>query len=123
MNIFTSYFAKAKNLDESRFCVVSIARFVPRGFKGVRCSSLAPSRELLHDYKSGLSESSYKVRYLKELGDSVHIHEVFESLVPFCKGRDLVLCCYESGDKFCHRHLLSDRVFQLFGYRINELSC
>lgn len=122
MDIFTSYFAKAKTLDESRFCVVSISRFAPRGFKGVRCYSFAPSRELLIDYKAGLSESSYKERYLKELGDSVHIHEVFESLVPFCKGRDLVLCCYESEDKFCHRHVLSDRVFELFGYRIKELS-
>ena len=123
MDIFTSSFAKAKNLDNSRFCVVSIARFAPRGFKGVRCSSFAPSRELLYDYKAGLSESDYKARYLNELGDSVHIHEIFESLVPFCKGRDLVLCCYESDGKFCHRHLLSDRVYQLFGYRINELLC
>lgn len=122
MNIFTSSFSVARGLDSSRYCVVSIARFVPRGFKGVRCLAFAPSKELLSDYKEGLSESSYKSRYLKELGCASHVHEVFESLVPFCKGRDLVLCCYESADKFCHRHLLADFVKSRWGYVIEELN-
>lgn len=122
MNIFTSSFSTARRLDPARYCVVSIARFVPRGFKGVRCLAFAPSKELLLQYKAGLSESSYSSRYLKELGGASHVHEVFESLVPFCKGRDLVLCCYESADKFCHRHLLAGFVHSHWGYVIEELN-
>lgn len=121
MNIFTSSFSVARGLDPSRYCVVSIARFVPRGFKGVNCLAFAPSKELLLQYKAGLPVSSYSSRYLKELGSASHVHEVFESLRYFCKGRDMVLCCYESAGKFCHRRLLADYVQIHWGYVIKEL--
>lgn len=122
MNIYTSYFSKAKYLDSSEYCIVSISRFPPRGFKGVRCLSLAPSADLLSDWKKGMSESEYIRRYRAEMNDLFDLHHIFETLAMFCKGRNMVLCCYEGDGKFCHRHVLSDIVYEKFGYRINELS-
>lgn len=123
MNIFTCSFSKAKSLDSSRFCVVSIARRAPRGFNGVTCRSFAPSSELLDDYHHGLSVNDYVRRYRQEIGVLFDIHHIFETLAVYCHGRDMVLCCYEGDGKFCHRHLLSDIVYEKFGYRIQELSC
>ena len=123
MQVFTCNFKKARSLDSSRYCVVSIARRSPRAMDCVRCSSLAPSAELLRSYHDGLSPESYAARYRAEIANLFDLHSVFESLVPYCKGRDMVLCCYEDEGKFCHRHILSDIVFERFGYRIQELSC
>lgn len=121
MEIFTSYFAVARSLDPDLYFVVSISRFPPRWFSGLRCLSLAPSKDLLFDYKSGLSEAVYTRRYRHELSELFDLREVFQNLAMFSKGRDMVLCCYEKSGEFCHRHILSDIVFEKYGYRINEL--
>lgn len=122
MNVYTSNYAKARSLDSHKFFVVGISRFVPRDFGGYRCLDFAPSSRLLSDYKAGLSESEYTERYIKSLGRPSFVHSVFEQLARLACGRDLVLCCFERPESFCHRHLLSDYVFNHFGYRIEELS-
>lgn len=121
MNIFTSNFATAKGLDDSKFMVVCISRFAPRGYKGVRCSVFAPSLYLLRQYKAGLSQVEYEKCYRFEINCLGNIRKPFEGLALLAKGRDIVLCCYENRDAFCHRHILSDIVFEKFGYRIKEL--
>ena len=121
MNIFTSSFSKAKGLDSSRYFIVSISRFSPRGFSGFKCPSFAPSRSLLSDYKHGLSESDYTSRFISELGSKDSIYSVFRSLAAACGGRDIVLCCYERGDGFCHRHIIAQLVAMFWHYQINEI--
>lgn len=122
MNIFTCSFSQAKALDPDRYLIVSISRRSPRGFSGYRCSVLAPSAGLLDDYHHGLSVDDYSVRYRQEIAAIPDLRGVFASIAYCCHGRDMVLCCYEKAGAFCHRHLLSDIVYDRFGYRINELS-
>ena len=121
MNIFTSSFSKAKGLDSSRYFIVSISRFSPRGFSGFKCPSFAPSRGLLSDYKHGLSESDYTSRFISELGSKDSIYSVFKSLAAACGGRDIVLCCYEPAGAFCHRRLIAQLVAMFWHYSIVEL--
>lgn len=121
MNIFTSSFSKAKGLDSSRYFIVSISRFSPRGFSGYKCPSFAPSRGLLSAYKKGLSESAYERRFLYELGSKDSIYSVFRSLAAACGGRDIVLCCYEPAGAFCHRRLIAQVVAMFWNYSINEI--
>lgn len=122
IQIFTSYFAKAKHLDSSKFLVVSISRYSPRGFAGVECKAFAPSRHLLASYKAGLSEECYVERYRDEMSLVRDLRGEFAQLAKCAAGRDIVLCCFEGSNSFCHRHILSDIVFESFGYRIQELS-
>ena len=122
MNIYTSNYIKARSLDSHKFFVVSISRFVPRDFYGVQWLDFAPSARLLADYKKGLSESEYSERYIRSLGRPSFVHGSFRQLALRACGRDIVLCCYERPEAFCHRHILSDYVFDHFGYRIEELS-
>lgn len=123
MKVWKSCFSVARHLDVSRYCVVSISRRAPRNLDCVCCYSLAPSAKLLSDWHSGISESVYEKRYREEIGMISDLHSIFESLAVNCKGRDMVLCCYESDSKFCHRNILADIVFEKWGYRIDELLC
>lgn len=122
MNIYTSYFSHASSLDSSRFFVVSISRFSPRGFHGFECLEFAPPADLLRSFKRGLSERDYSRLYREWVLECCDVRRVFVDIAKVCGGRDIVLCCYERPDSFCHRHLLSDYVFEKYGYRIQELS-
>ena len=121
MNIFTSYFAKAKGLDSSKFLVVAISRYVPRGYSGARELRFAPSRRLLMSYKGGLSIHDYEEIFVSELGSTDSVYSVFRELASLSNGRDIVLCCYERAGEFCHRRLIADFVFSHWHYDIKEL--
>lgn len=121
MDIFTSYFSRAKGLDVTRYFVVSIARFQPKDFFAYPCLALAPSAELLLQYKNGLSRGVYEECYRHDVLESQDIHKVFEGLAKLANGRDIVLCCYERPFQFCHRRLLARYVEEHWHYFIEEL--
>lgn len=121
MNIFTSYFKRAQSLDPEQYLVVSISRFPPRSFRGVRCYEFAPSANLLMHYKRGISWDNYCRRFKEEVLGHVNVREVFSSLAKITKGRDIVLCCFESDPLHCHRRLICDYVLEHYGYRIVEI--
>jgi len=121
VNVFTSNFRKAKALDSSKYLVVSISRINPKGFNGVWLKELAPSSKLLSDYKKGLDWSDYVERYRSECCAPDYIKDFLSSLVFVTKGRDIVLCCYESADKNCHRFIIADYIKSTYGYVVNEL--
>lgn len=121
MNIYTSYFSKAVFLDESKYMVVAISRYVPMGFSGVRELIFAPSRKLLMSYKKGLSQGLYTQMFLNELRNEDCLYSVFKDLARLSHGRDIVLCCYEKPGDFCHRRLIADFVLSHWNYDIKEL--
>ena len=121
MNIFTSNFAKAKSLDNSKYLVVAISRYVPKGYSGVRELRFAPSRRLLMSYKKGLSSELYTKAFFNELIDKENVYSVFKDLASLSHGRDIVLCCYEKAGDFCHRRLIADFVSSNWNYDIKEL--
>lgn len=121
MNIFTSNFAKVKSLDDSKFLVVAISRYVPRDYSGVRELRFAPSRKLLSSYKKGMSSELYTQLFFNELRNKDSVYSVFKDLARLSKGRDIVLCCYEKAGDFCHRRLIADFVLSNWNYDIKEL--
>lgn len=120
MNIYTSYFDRVRHFDKDSYMAVSISRFPPKWFHGVKCFAFAPSVRLLRSYKSGLSKADYVMRYRSECLDRCDVREVFVRLAKLANGRDIVLMCFEPMGAFCHRHVLSDYVFEKYGYRIKE---
>ena len=109
MKIYTSYFANYRNFPgEAK--VVGVTRFAPAYWKGANIAALAPSEELLREYRScNIDEFMFKVKYLRELGDRKLKPEfVREELEKFSKGFDVILCCYEKPNEFCHRHILAE---------------
>jgi uncharacterized protein YeaO (DUF488 family) len=48
----------------------------------------------------------FKIKYQEEL-DGINIREKLETIA---NGKDIVLCCYEKPNDFCHRHILNDMI-------------
>ena len=89
---------------------VSIARYSPSGFKGVKYEPLMPDKEALSRFKRGdISQAEFILFYNSKL-DQLNPASVILDL-----GKDAVLLCYESARQFCHRRLvaqwIADKLF------------
>ena len=99
----TGCFAQYKDRDAN---VVGISRIPPEWFDGWNWSVLAPSFELLQDYKSGVVDANgYCRRFYRETLSRLDAVDVHRSLLRMeCP----VLLCYENEGEFCHRHVVQE---------------
>lgn len=110
----TSYFARSGTNPEA----VAICRFPPKWFPDIKhYPKLAPSAKLLREYKAGgVSKSTYVQRYTEETLNNLDPDEVISEL-----GDCAIMCCYETPDKFCHRHLVVSWLNKQLGLDIKEI--
>ena len=119
--IYTSYFGNIKRILEENKNVefFSIAGKSPDFYKNenrFELSILAPrytwwkewyvkfkdypeSKELVDFYKEKYSETVLK---------NLNPHSIVNTLYRISDGKDIILLCYETPEKFCHRKLVSD---------------
>lgn len=121
INIYTTNYTKASRLSNKHYLKVSISYIRPREFNGMHVQSFAPSKQLFEDYKNGLSTEDYETRFREQINKLSDIYSFFQIMAKQAKGRDILLLCYEKKNAFCHRHILSDIIYERYGYRINEL--
>lgn len=121
IQIHTSNYSKARKLDKSKYLFVSISIYPPKGWSGLNAPELAPTHELLKAYHNGMSESDYEREYRKQISHLKNIRSQFESMAQKANGRDIALLCYEKVGEFCHRFILSDIIYEEYGYRITEI--
>ena len=98
---YTSYFARNGKNPKA----VAITVSVPKFYKGKGYPDLAPTWELVEQYKSGkINEEEYAKLYYSLLKE--------RQLTPAKIAEELpdgaILLCYEVSGKFCHRHLVAD---------------
>ena len=112
--IQTSYFGKAGLLwTDPRVCAISLT--VPRGYHGRRYSALAPTREMLDDWRAGRSLWN---DYVEEYQD-----QVLDRLDSKVVGSDLdgcILLCWCGPGKMCHRRLVSTWLAAATGEQVPE---
>lgn len=128
MSIHTSYFGNIKSIlkRHPHEVLVSIAGKTPSWFKGCCFLDLAPKKwwwKIWHDsFKDNLdceeSRAWYSERYKDTVLDQLDPFEVVEKLTT-CN-QELTTCnqdlypanvtilCYETPEKFCHRHLVAE---------------
>lgn len=105
MKIYTSYFAKVKELRQCDIVPISIARWSPRFYSGERYIYLAPPAYLLKgDYTRDEYISIYKSEVLQKLNAKA-LEKAFSQVYG---GKDIALLCYEAPSDFCHRHLVAE---------------
>lgn len=121
INIYTTNYTKASRLSNKHYLKVSISYIRPREFDGMHIQSFAPSKDLFEDYKNGLSPEDYETRFREQIDNLSDIYAFFKIMAKQAKGRDILLLCYEKKNAFCHRHILSDIIYERYGYRIKEL--
>jgi hypothetical protein len=111
--IYTSYYANHRNFL-SGFRPVCISLWPPRGFRGDRKLELAPTKDLLMDYKDGKADTNeYILRFNQQL-ERLDVKKIAID-VEGC-----ILLCYEKTGDFCHRHLVGDWL-KAAGYSVEEL--
>ena len=104
--IYTSYFGNYKNFPNNSY-IIGITRFPISGIEN--CIDLSPSEKLLRQFKNKeIDEFIFKVRYLNELKqlNKKEYIEYLHKLERFYN--NIIICCYEKPNEFCHRHILAD---------------
>ena len=106
MAIYTSYFGNYRKFPEGA-AVIGITRKPPKNVKNWLL--LAPSERLFAEFKTNkITEHAYKNQYLKQL-NSLNKEEIINKLNEINqKYNNVILCCYEKKENFCHRHILAD---------------
>ena len=107
--IYTGYYSKIKEYADAGLTLLSISRTKPGFAKNcVDVPPLFPDEKILWDYKKGdIDNMEYTSKYLDQL-DDIGIDRIIKTIQIF--GDDVVLLCWESPEKFCHRHILADYI-------------
>lgn len=111
MRIYTSYFANIKNIPDN-ITTISICNKTPEWYRGAQYKPLAPKIGLLLEWKGPTNLHQDAEYYVKEYSNQVlkalSCDKVYNDLSSLSQGYDICLLCYESPNKFCHRHLVAD---------------
>ena len=126
MEIATGYFARAKDYADMGYALVSIALkapwFVPTSLNLSYYQWLYPTPEIL---KLKDSQHDYTYRYTTDVLYKLQPVSVYRDMekIAVDNGKDkIVIMCYESPDKFCHRHLVSHWLEQELGIDVKEVN-
>lgn len=89
----------------------------PYWFRGPQYPDLAPTPELLEQYKAGkVDERGYLISYLQTLKDrKLDPQKVAEEL-----GDERIMLCYETPTAFCHRHIVAWWIETNTGIKVYE---
>lgn len=117
MEIYTSYYAKTKQLIENGIIPVSISLYQPRWFKGHKIVSLAPTKAMLDYNKEKYIEEYSKILALLDVNK---LREDIKMISRISQYADVALLCYEKPGEFCHRRLFADWLKEKYGYEIKE---
>ena len=134
MEIATGYFAKARQYSNMGYTLVSIAKvapwFLPKHLALLALPELAPTDEIL-----ALKENptAYAEKYGKEILGKARPDLIYMKLWGMCAGGSgrfstitydwkVVLLCYESPGKFCHRHLVAKWLGNFLERDIREIT-
>jgi len=112
INLRTSYFAISSELPNA----VSIALKAPDFYIGKEYLPLAPTCAILTNYKKTKNIHTYTERYIEEILLPLNAKTVYDELGHFS-----VLLCWESSEKFCHRHIVAKWIEDSLGVKIPEL--
>ena len=117
--IYTGNYSNCKNGN-----IISISgnKGIDAGFNGKYCKELAPKYifwKEWHDLEGMISEEErtkfYIEHYYNEVLKNIDINSLINSL-----GENPILLCYESPEKFCHRHIVAFYL-ETLGYETKEI--
>ena len=102
-DIKTSYFGNWRKWPKD-YQPIGITNRPPPTWNGDNIKELAPSDNLLYNYKHGnYTEHMFSMCYLNELNSKFTPEQILAKLPDKC-----ILLCYEKAGDFCHRHLLAE---------------
>lgn len=118
--LYTTYFAKLKTLPDN-IIPVSICGKAPEWYKGLQYKKLAPKWKFFQEWKKNGDNHFYVQCFNKQVLSSLNAKEIYDELTALTLSTDIALVCYESPERFCHRHLVANW-FRENGFAIKEWS-
>ena len=107
--ILTSNFKIAGHLPQA----VAISLGVPRGWRGTRCTVLAPPRPLIKI----MDPETFIPLYRAQVLDKLDPHKIIKDL----GGDNFIMCCWEDPGVFCHRCVVAAWMRKHTGVLVEEL--
>ena len=122
--IYTSYFAKIKELERNNIIPISICGKAPDWYKGLQYKKLAPKYGFFMEWKKNHDNDYYIKHFRSEVLDQLKATDVILDLsrliYSFNIGENnIALICYEKPSDFCHRHLVAEWLNQN-GFKCEE---
>ena len=122
MKLYTSYFAKVKQLQEMGFDNLRcVAGYAPKFFHDLPNAHFMPDlapRKLWWQYwhDNHLPNMFYVEQYNNTVLSKLDPNEVVKKL-----GDGAVMLCYEKPGEFCHRHIIADWITKNTGVEVEEI--
>ena len=119
--ICTSYYAKSVHYPDTFKIGISLSK---PDYAVTNCDLkwLAPTWEMLSQYKLDHDENKYTFKYLDMLAKKDKTLEyLVERMQAMERKQNVLLLCWEGPNKFCHRHLFADYLNVRFHTHIVEL--
>ena len=120
--IYTSYFANLAKIPD-KIIPISIAGKAPDWYSGLQYKKLAPKWNFFKVWKETHDNDYYIKCYREQVLDKLSYAQVIEDLYSLAFGNTepenkyICLICYETPDKFCHRHIVANWLMR------NNVSC
>lgn len=119
--IYTSYFAKVKDLPKS-IVPIAICGKSPDWWDGLEYKTLAPKWEFFKLWKYENRDNEYYIiNYYNKVLCRLRPDGVVQQLQELAGGKDkdIALICYEKPGEFCHRNIVREWLKE-FGYEVEE---
>ena len=103
--IYTSYFAKLKELEKHNIILISICGKAPDWYKGLQYKKLAPKYGFFMEWKKNHNNDYYIEHFQKEVLDGLDATEVVLYFSRMAHGfnvgeNNIALICYEKPSDF-----------------------
>lgn len=120
MQIYTSYFAKSKDLPKD-ISQIAICGGVPFWWKGIWYKKVAPRIKFFQEWKKNHDNEFYIKHFNDEVLSQRNPDDVVKELFAMANGAEKIcLMCYEKPEDFCHRHLVADWINKTGRYIVRE---
>jgi uncharacterized protein YeaO (DUF488 family) len=119
--IYTGYYAQIKDYEQNGLIPVGISGKIPDGFKGIRYQQLAPKYSWWKQWHDEhMSDDWFTKKYYETVLNQLDPTQVLQDLQKF--GKNVILLCYETPEKFCHRHIAAQWLNNKLNLEVNEYS-
>ena len=117
--IYTGYYAKIKDYEQNGLIPVGISGKIPDGFKGARYQQLSPKYSWWKQWHDEhMSDDWFVEKYYETVLNQLDPNQALQDLQNI--GKNVVLLCYETPEKFCHRHIVAQWLNEKTGINICE---
>lgn len=107
MEVYTSYFARLKSIEERGLVPIAVCQYPPAWYKGAVYKKVAPTYDMIQGMKNSDTRVYSAAEYVESILAPLDRQSVLEDLERLSGGKDVALLCFEKPTDFCHRRMIA----------------